>query len=240
MDNLVYVIEEPAHGHAAVVDPAWDADAIAGLIDERELLLTDILVTHGHDDHVNALEALLARYRASVHISAREADFRGAATAGTLEVGPPPDRCSEVWSAPPPSSLALHSEETLFEVGDLHIEMLMTPGHSPGGCCYRLGNDLFTGDTLFVYGCGRCDLAGSDPSAMFLSLRMLNRRIPDSVVVRPGHRYAAQASTTMAEQRRGNPFLHIEDQDAFIAFRAEHNRHRLPPYSAVPRGAPVW
>ncbi len=116
----------------------------------------------------------------------------------------------------------------------------MTPGHSPGGCCYRLGNDLFTGDTLFVYGCGRCDLAGSDPGSMFRSLRKLAERIADPVIVHPGHRYAAAASTTMAEQRRGNPFLHFDDEDAFVAFRAEHNRHRLPPYGPVPRGQPAW
>ena len=75
---------------------------------------------------------------------------------------------------------------------------------------------------------------------MFESLRTLREGIPDSVIVRPGHRYAAPVSTTMAEQRRGNPFIHFDDEDAFIGFRAEHNRHRLPPYRPVPRGVRAW
>jgi len=95
-------------------------------------------------------------------------------------------------------------------------------------------------DTLFIYGCGRCDLAGSDPAAMFHSLRMLSEEIPDEVSIHPGHHYALQPSTNMAEQRRANPFLHLDAEAAFIAFRAEHNRHRLPPYRPIPRGMPAW
>lgn len=108
MDNLVYVIEEKAHGCATVVDPAWDAQAIMQLVDERGLHLTDILITHGHNDHVNALGALADRVPAAVHVSAREAEFWRAATSGAMDVGPPPDRCAEVWWAPPPRHPALH------------------------------------------------------------------------------------------------------------------------------------
>jgi len=240
MDNLVYVIEDQASRCAAVIDPAWDVDAIARVIDEDGLSLTDILITHGHDDHVNGLDALLARYPASVHVSDQEADYWHAATSGAVHVGPPPDRCAEVWSAPPPARLQVHSRETSIKVGNLRVETMITPGHSPGGCCYRIGDALFTGDTLFIYGCGRCDLAGSDPAAMFHSLRMLSEEIPDEVSIHPGHHYAAQPSTNMAEQRRANPFLHLDAEAAFIAFRAEHNRHRLPPYRPIPRGMPAW
>jgi hydroxyacylglutathione hydrolase len=60
------------------------------------------------------------------------------------------------------------------------------------------------------------------------------------VIILPGHHYASQPTATMGEQRRANPFLHFEDPDGFVVFRAEHNEHRLPPYGPVPTGASAW
>jgi glyoxylase-like metal-dependent hydrolase (beta-lactamase superfamily II) len=241
MDNLVYVLEDSDSGVAAVIDPAWDAPAILHLLARRGLTLTDILITHGHDDHVNALAPLLAVWpAAAVHASAEEAAFWRQATGGSVDVRPPEDRLSEVWAAPPPARLETHHTEDVIHIGGAAIRLIACPGHSPGGLCYRVGDDLFTGDTLFVYGCGRCDLPGSDARRMFQSLQRLKQRIPDEVLIRPGHWYAPEVATSMAEQRRGNPFLHIDDENDFVAFRAEHNRHRLPPYGPVPRGTPAW
>ncbi len=240
MDNLIYLIEDPASGHAAVIDPAWDADEIMQSIEQRGLRLTDVLITHGHDDHVNRLGHLLSEYAAAVHVTAQEVRYWRRATSGSAHVGRPADRRREIWAAAPPMRLETHVGDEQIELGRLRIQVIATPGHSPGGACYLIGDHLFTGDTLFLYGCGRCDLAGSDPRQMFDSLRSLIERVPGEVVVHPGHRYAPQMTSNMAEQRRGNPFLHIETQDAFVAFRAEHNRHRLPPYTPVPRGSRAW
>lgn len=241
MDNLVYLVEEIASRRAAIIDPAWDCDEIVRLLDGRGLTLTDVLVTHGHDDHVNALGRLLALWPAAqVHTSPEEAAFWREASSGSLEVRPPEDRRSEVWAAPPPARLRTHAGDETIELGSLGIEVVVTPGHSPGGICYRVRDHLFTGDTLFVYGCGRCDLAGSDPRRMYRSLRTLAERVADEVLIHPGHRYAPWTSSTMAEQRRANPFLHVDAEDDFVAFRAEHNRHRMPPYGPVPRGQRIW
>lgn len=240
MENLVYVIEDAASRRAAVIDPAWEPDAVVGLIEARGLDLVAILLTHGHDDHVNGVGDLLSRYWASVHITAAEDRFWRQAVAGEIDVRPPGGRRSEVWYTAPPPRLTPHAGGDRIGLGGLDIEVLETPGHSPGGACYLMGDHLFAGDTLFVYGCGRCDLAGSDAHRMFRSLAMLEERIPDRVMVHPGHDYGPAKTTSMAEQRRGNPFLHIDDEDAFVAFRAEHNNHRLPPYGPVTRGERIW
>jgi glyoxylase-like metal-dependent hydrolase (beta-lactamase superfamily II) len=242
-ENLVYLIEDRASGAAAVVDPAWEVERITRAVQQRRLTLTDVLLTHGHDDHVNGLAELLdwcGTRAPRVHLAAEEAVFwRGAASA-ELPLRRPPQRRFEVWSALPDAPLTTHEDGAGIALGDTRIEMIHTPGHSPGSVCYRVDGSLITGDTLFVYGCGRCDLDGSDPRRMFHSLQRLKERIPDEMVVLPGHQYAAQPSTTMGEQRRANPFLHFDEQEAFVAFRAAHNRHRHPPYGPVPRGEPAW
>jgi hydroxyacylglutathione hydrolase len=243
LKNLVYLIEDPSSNRAAVVDPAWDVDRIARLIEMRDLDLTDILLTHGHDDHANGLTELLSWFAPRVprvHVAAEEATFWRQVTSGQIPLHSADDRTSEVWGAAPPADLTTHGDSARIALGTTGIEMIQTPGHSPGGACYRFDRYLITGDTLFVYGCGRCDLDGSDPRLMFHSLQRLQHLIPDDVIILPGHHYASQPTTTMAEQRRANPFLHFHDPDGFVAFRAEHNEHRLPPYGPVPKGASAW
>lgn len=251
MDNLAHVIADRSSKRAALVDPGWDAGAILSLLAEEGLLLTDVLVTHGHDDHVNALAALLeyaadtdnpatAGRAPAVHVMAEEADFWRYATASGTAATIPEDRATEVWRASPPRRLVRHEDGDRIPLGASTIECLATPGHSPGGACYRVGGHLFTGDTLFVYGCGRCDLPGGDPERMFHSLARLKTEIPEATTIFPGHRYAPESTSTMGEQRRANPFLHFDDAPAFIDFRAEHNRHRHPPYRPVPYGTRPW
>lgn len=243
LKNLAYLIEDPSSSRAAVVDPAWEVARIARLIQSQDLVLTDILLTHGHDDHVNGLSELLswcAPTPPRVHLAAEEAAFWRQATSGAIALHPAEHRSSEVWGAPPPAKLTTHTDRARIALGTTDIEMIQTPGHSPGGACYRLDRYLITGDTLFVYGCGRCDLDGSDPRLMFRSLQRLQHLVADEVIILPGHHYASQRTTTMGEQRRANPFLHFEEPDGFAAFRAEHNEHRLPPYEPVPEGASAW
>jgi glyoxylase-like metal-dependent hydrolase (beta-lactamase superfamily II) len=240
LDNLVYVIEDTASRRAAVIDPAWETEAIIRLLEQRGLEATSILLTHGHDDHVNGLEQLLSRFPALVHVTRAEAGFWRAAAAGSVDIQPPPGRTCEIWATPPPPSPRLHDGGGFIQLGETRVGIISTPGHSPGGACYSIEGHLFTGDTLFLYGCGRCDLPGSDARQMYRSLQWLKHRVADEVIVHPGHKYAREWTTSMGEQRRGNPFLHINGEDAFVAFRAEHNRHRRPPYRPVPRGVPVW
>ncbi|MBK1619309.1 hypothetical protein CKO42_12850 [Lamprobacter modestohalophilus] len=203
--------------------------------------------SRGVDLHVNALALLLGRtampgHRPAVHVLAQEVDYwKQAASDATPAPAPiPDDRTGEVWASPPPPKLHRHHDGDRIRLGATEITCIATPGHSPGGACYQLPGQLFTGDTLFVYGCGRCDLPGGDPEQMFQSLQRLKAEIPDETTLLPGHHYAAATTSTMGEQRRANPFLHFNDAEAFCAFRAEHNNHRHPPYRPGPRGRGAW
>lgn len=219
LQNFVYVLGDVRSRRAAITDPAWDIPAIMEMARIREWEITDILVTHSHQDHVNGLEELLDQCNATVHLSRQEAHF---------------------WNQAPRGQSRLYEDGDEIRVGDTIIRMLHTPGHSPGSACFLVDGHLLTGDTLFVYGCGRCDLPGGDVRQMFHSLSRLQKALPGETVVLPGHHYAAQATSTMQQQVWGNPFLHCEDEDAFVAFRTHHNEHRHPPYEPVPPGSPAW
>jgi len=215
MENFIYLIEDRATGRAAVVDPAWDVPEIVALAEQRGLRISDVLLTHSHHDHINGIAALLDRYDAQVHLLKSESDFWGAAL-----VRP-----------------SLHRGGDRIRVGETEIDVLHTPGHTPGSACYRVGDRLITGDTLFVFGCGRCDLRGGDPELMYSTLKGLVAGLPGRTVILPGHNYAETTSSTLDEQVEGNPFLHFDSLDRFITYRMHyHDRHRDSPYGPVAKG----
>ncbi len=214
MENFVYLIQDDATGRAAVVDPAWEVPEVLRLAEQRGLRITDILLTHSHHDHVNGIETLLEAGEARIHLLKAEAQFW--------------ERYLDLPT--------LHHGGDVIELGDTEIKVLHTPGHTPGSACYRLGNDLITGDTLFVYGCGRCDLHGGDPERMFHTLKDLGEGLPSSTVVHPGHNYAEMPVSTLAEQMDGNPFLHFDNVREFVHYRMHvHDQIRNSPYGPEPR-----
>ncbi len=215
MENFIYLIEDRASGRAAVVDPAWDVAAIVRLAADHGVRISDILLTHSHHDHINGVEALLRQQDAQLHLLKKEARFWGA----YLDLP------------------TLHHGGDRILVGETEIEVLHTPGHTPGSACYRIGDHLITGDTLFVYGCGRCDLRGGDPEQMFHTLNDMRQKLPSQTLILPGHNYAQQPTSTLSEQIEGNPFLHFDDLQRFTHYRMlYHDRHRHGPYGPVCKG----
>jgi glyoxylase-like metal-dependent hydrolase (beta-lactamase superfamily II) len=215
MENFVYLIEDKASGRAAVVDPAWDVPEILALARQHGVRITDILLTHSHHDHINGIEDVLRAYDAQLHLLKAEARFWGS----YLDLP------------------TLHHGGDIVTLGETEIEVLHTPGHTPGSACYRVADRLITGDTLFVFGCGRCDLRGGDPEQMFSTLRDMRQRLPDSTIILPGHNYAVKPTSTLGEQKDGNPFLHFEDPGRFVQYRMHyHDKHREEPYGPVCKG----
>ncbi|TVP92234.1 MAG: MBL fold metallo-hydrolase [Thioalkalivibrio sp.] len=216
MENFIYVIEDVSSGRAAVVDPAWEPEEIVHLAAQHGLEITDLLLTHSHHDHINGIERVLEDApNARVHLLKPEADFWGRSLARPQ----------------------LHHGGDQLLLGDTEIRFLHTPGHTPGSACFHLpaGDDLITGDTLFVFGCGRCDLAGGDPEQMFHTLRDLRTGLPRQTRIHPGHNYAEKPSSTLEEEAQGNPFMHFHDLDRFVHYRMhEHDRIRSSPYGPVP------
>lgn len=215
MENFIYLIHDHATGRAAVVDPAWEVPAIINAAEQQGMTITDVLLTHSHQDHINGLAALLQHYDAQIHLLKPEAQFWG-----------------RYLDLP-----TLHHGGDRIQVGKTEIEVLHTPGHTPGSACYQVGNNVITGDTLFIFGCGRCDLSGGDPEQMFHTLKRLGSELPTDMKLYPGHNYAEKTTSTMEEQLAGNPFMHFNQLDAFIHYRMhEHDRIRQSPYKAESKG----
>lgn len=215
MENFIYLIQDQASGRAAVVDPAWDVAAVLELAKRKGVRITDILLTHSHHDHINGIEEVLAAQDAQLHLLKAEAQFWGS----HLDLP------------------TLHHGGDVIALGDTEIEVLHTPGHTPGSACYRMGDDLITGDTLFVFGCGRCDLRGGDPETMYQTLKQMGERLPGETIILPGHNYAEKATSSLDEQVEGNPFMHFDDSERFVRYRMHyHDRHRDSPYGPICKG----
>ena len=102
------------------------------------------------------------------------------------------------------TDLVAHGSSDIVTVGEIPIELIHTPGHTPGSQCFLVDGCLVSGDTLFLEGCGRTDLPGGDPAALYDSLTHKLAKVPDDAVLFPGHLYSAEPSATMSETRRWN------------------------------------
>lgn len=195
-------------GEAVVVDPGDEAPRIVEAARAAGADIREILLTHGHVDHLSALPGVLRAFpRAVVRIAPADAAwcFTQAGEMPPYSVPPPPA----------PEALRPVAEGDGFPVGPVRFRVLATPGHSPGGVCY-LALDagdpeaapltLFSGDTLFAGTIGRTDFPGSDPEAMGRSLARL-ASLPPSTRVYPGHGPA----TTLSRELATNPWLRHDD-----------------------------
>ena len=194
MRNFAYLIGDRETGDCVVVDPAYAAQDLVDALEADDMHLSGVLVTHHHPDHVGGsmmgfelkgLAELLERVSVPVHVNALEADWVSRVTgiAG--------------------SELTTHEHGDVVKVGDIDIELLHTPGHTPGSQCFLLDGRLVAGDTLFLEGCGRTDFPGGDVDEMFRSLQALAQLSGDPTVF-PGHWYSVEPSATLSEVRGSN------------------------------------
>ncbi len=207
MANFVYLIGDTETRTAAVVDPAWDVDAILEFTQKEGYEIDKILITHYHPDHlggsmmgqnIQGAADLLGRIKAKVYVNKAEAE-------GTKRVAGLSD-----------SDLVLVEAGDTFNVGEIPVKFLHTPGHTPGSQCFLVDGNLISGDTLFVNSCGRVDLPGSDPAAMYHSLNHTLKNLDDATVVYPGHAYSSDSSTTIGKQKRHNLYMRFPTLDDFL------------------------
>ena len=216
MENFVYLITDIATKQAAVVDPAWDVAQVIKYAEQQDIQITDVLLTHSHHDHVNGVADVLNRYDSQLHLLKQEADF---------------------WQAELEKPTLHHGGDNI-PIGKSSVQILHTPGHTPGSACYLLDGDVITGDTLFVFGCGRCDLQGGDPEQMFTTLKKISSELASDTVIHPGHNYAEKNVSTVDEQLAGNPFMHFDDCEDFVEYRMHtHDKIRSTPYKAIPKNS---
>jgi glyoxylase-like metal-dependent hydrolase (beta-lactamase superfamily II) len=208
MANYVYLIGDPTTREAAVVDAAWDVDAIVAEAEADGYRITHDLVTHFHPDHlgghmmgmdiIGATE-LVARVPAKVVIHKAELPFVHRITGLSASDVTPVEAGDEI------------------RVGNLPVKLLHTPGHTPGSQCFLVGDAVVSGDTLFVGSCGRVDLPGSNAEDMYRSLTDVLAALPDETVLFPGHNYADRPHSTIGQEKRTNVMMRFENLKDFLA-----------------------
>jgi glyoxylase-like metal-dependent hydrolase (beta-lactamase superfamily II) len=190
-----YILAADGALECVVIDAGGDGDRTVRELERLGVSPKYVLSTHGHADHTGGVHAVISRFGGEFGI--------GAADSGQA-LDPPAWLTSLLpdFQRPPGPSLLLKGGETLH-AGDINIEVIATPGHTPGSICYRVGDAVFTGDTLFRGSIGRYDLPGGDGAQELASIRGRLLVLDDTVRVFPGH----GDSTTIGEERRTNPYL---------------------------------
>lgn len=184
-----YLLEDPDAKLCAVIDPGDNADGIDREIRKAGLSLSMILITHGHFDHVLAVPGLLAKWPdIPVYVHKQEVNWEGKGDQYML-LGPVP-------------SIKTVGEGDVIDFSGHPIQVLHTPGHSPGSVCYLVGDILFAGDTLFAGSCGRTDFIGGSVSQILMSLKRL-AGLEGNLRVCPGH----DRLTSLDAERASNPFV---------------------------------
>ncbi|MEJ2111317.1 MAG: MBL fold metallo-hydrolase [Acidobacteriota bacterium] len=207
MMNFIYLIGCSETKEAAVVDPAWDIPAILKMAEKSELQIKHIWMTHAHPDHMNGLEQMLKDTNAMIYLNREEVAYM--------------QECGNATGIPTDFMLNRSDNFKIVEdgetaaMGNLSVQFIHTPGHTPGSQCFLIEGNLFTGDTLFVDACGRVDMPGGDAEKMWHSL---NRKLPsleDSIVIYPGHHYGNRRTSTIGEQKESNPYMSFTSAEEF-------------------------
>lgn len=200
MRNFMYLMGDAHARKAVVVDPAWDVQGLLDQADEEGYEIVGALVTHYHPDHVGGslfglnvegISKMLEQKGVPIYVNKHEAE-------GLKKVTGVSD-----------SDLRKVDDGDVTKVGDLEVRFLHTPGHTPGSQCFLVGNRLVAGDTLFVQGCGRVDLPGGDPEAMYYTLTGKLAKLPEDTVLYPGHHYGPKETSTIGDELRQNHYMRV-------------------------------
>jgi glyoxylase-like metal-dependent hydrolase (beta-lactamase superfamily II) len=244
-NTVSYLVWDPACREGAVIDPVLDWDNRSGEADTRSadrlleaareegVRITHVLETHAHADHLTAAPYIKARTGAPIGIGARITEVQ--------KIFRPMFDAEDVKPAGGDFDM-LFEEGDRFAIGDLVVEVMHVPGHTPADIAYRIGDDVFVGDTLFMhdYGTARADFPGGDARALFRSIRRL-LEMPPATRLWMCHDYKAPGrdsyawQSTVADQRAHNP--HVKDgstEEEFVAFRTARDATLAAPTLLLP------
>ena len=209
MANFMYLVGDPVTRKAVVVDPAWNVADLMDLAREDGYELAGALVTHYHPDHVGGdlfgheiegLARLLEISPVPIYVNKHEAQGLKVVT-GVSD-----------------SDLKKVDDGDTLALGDRKIRFLHTPGHTPGSQCFLVDGRLVAGDTLFVRGCGRVDLPGSDPEAMYYTLTQKLAKLPRETVLFPGHHYGPTETSTIGDELEHNHYMRVSSIEDWRRF----------------------
>jgi len=206
MVNFVYFIGDTKTRECVIIDPAYAVSDLLQIVEQDQMNLVGVLATHYHPDHVGGsmmgmniegVAALLETKQVPIHVNKNESAWV-TRTTGISE-----------------KDLAGHESGDKLTIGEIDITFVHTPGHTPGSQCFLVEQRLVAGDTLFLEGCGRTDLPGSDPGEMYFSLQKL-AQLPHDTLVCPGHQYSAMPSSDLGDVVATNNVFKPQTQQQWL------------------------
>lgn len=206
MVNFAYLLGDRESGECVVVDPAYAVDELVAIAESDDMKIVGALASHYHADHIGGsmmgysiegITRLLEHHNVPIHVNEHEVQWITKTTG--------------VES----NSLQSHSSGDIVTVGELEVVLVHTPGHTPGSQCFLVNGCLVSGDTLFLDGCGRTDLPGSDVGQMYESLNRL-ATLPDETIVLPGHRYSEPPAARLSDVKQFNYVFKPKTKEAWL------------------------
>ena len=194
MHNFIYLVGDPTKHEAAIVDPGWEIKRVLATAARDDFNITKAFITHTHFDHVGGLSDLLNARDIPIYVHRKEA------AALKLKGG----------------VLKSVAGGEKIQVGNVSVDLIHTPGHTPGSQCLLVNGHLLSGDTLFIGSCGRCDLPGGNAQTLYHSLNHTLKRLDDETLLCPGHNYAAVPTARLGDEKLRNPFLQPSTVHEFL------------------------
>jgi hydroxyacylglutathione hydrolase len=198
MAIFAYIVGDEESGEGLVIDPAANTAGIAAAAEQNNIKIKYIVNTHGHVDHICGNTEMKKKTGAQIVIHEADADSLISTPAMIL-------RMFGAQKSPPADMTVRDGDK--ITVGKVSLQVLHTPGHTPGGMCLYTDGYVFTGDTLFVGSVGRTDLPGGSSRIMMQSIREKLFGLPDDTKVLPGHNYGSTPMSTIGYEKNHNPFL---------------------------------
>jgi len=190
-------------GEGLVIDPGGNDVIISRAIDDAGLDIKLIILTHGHSDHIAALYEIQDKTGAEVAIHISDADFLEGRGSFSSQFG-------ISYKTPPPPDRLLRDGDTIGVKG-LNLQVVHTPGHTPGSISLYTAGKVFTGDTLFHRGIGTTMMPGSSRSQLISSIQTRLMTLPDDTIIYPGH----GRETTIGAERRDNPYVNGRKDNSY-------------------------
>ena len=210
MANFVYLVGSKSKRQCFAIDPAWDVQAILDAAAADGMDVTGILATHYHPDHIGGK---LWGYNIAgvsdfialkpVPVYAQKEEIEGICKVTGLSR----------------SDVKVAASGERLTLGETEITLVHTPGHTPGSQCVLVGDNMVSGDTLFISGCGRVDLPGGDGEALYHTLHDKIKKLPDKTMIYPGHDYDDRPCAPLHHLLHVNPYLKVESLDEWKHLR---------------------
>jgi len=198
MGVFAYIVGDTNSGEGLVIDPAANIAEIIALAKKNNINIKYIVNTHGHVDHISGNREMKKKTGAQIIVHEDDADMLTSTPQMIL-------RMFGAESSPPADIVVRDGQR--ITVGNVILDVIHTPGHSPGGMSLYTPGYVFTGDTLFVEAVGRTDIPQGSWDLMLHSIKNRLCSLPDDTVVLPGHNYGRMPTSTIGHEKEHNPFL---------------------------------